>query len=169
VISATNRDLTELVAAKAFRQDLYYRLAVLPLFLPPLRDRREDIPLLADHFAAESCARHRQPPRRVSPDLRQVLSDAVWPGNVRELQHHVERLVVTTTGPDLAVADLKECGETTVPTDLKRAVRDAAGRTERQRILQALEQTRGNRAKAAKLLKISRANLYNKLKLYQLG
>ena len=72
VISATNKDLTELVKAKAFRQDLYYRLAVLPLSLPPLRDRKEDIPLLVQHFVTASCKRHRQPVRQVSPDVMQV-------------------------------------------------------------------------------------------------
>ncbi len=169
VISATNKDLSELVAAKAFRQDLYYRLAVLPLFLPPLRDRREDIALLVDHFVAESCAKHRQPVRRLPLEAKRVLTEAPWPGNVRELQHYVERAVVTTTGPELSCPDLTVCRPTTGPTDLKTVARDAAGQAERQRILEALEQTKGNRAKAAKLLKISRANLYNKLKAYEIG
>lgn len=169
VVSATNKDLAGLVAAKAFRQDLYYRLAVLPLFLPPLRDRREDIPLLVDHFVAESCGKHRQPVRRVSPEVMRALTAAPWPGNVRELQHSVERAVVTTTGSELSCPDLTVCRPTTGPADLKTVARDAAGQAERQRILEALEQTAGNRAKAAKLLRISRANLYNKLKAYEIG
>ena len=102
VISATNKDLTELVKAKAFRQDLYYRLAVLPLYLPPLRERREDISLLVEHFIAESCKRHHQPIRTISPEVMQALTDTSWPGNVRELQHYIERAIVTTTGPLLA-------------------------------------------------------------------
>ncbi len=168
VVSATNKDLADLVAAKTFRQDLYYRLAVLPLFLPPLRDRREDIPLLVDHFVAESCSRHRQPPRGVAPEVRRALAAAPWPGNVRELQHYVERAVVTTTGADLTCPDLAGSAARTSPTDLKSVVREAAGQAERQRIVDALKQTKGNRAKAAKLLKISRANLYNKLKAYEI-
>ncbi|HSL06108.1 MAG TPA: sigma-54 dependent transcriptional regulator, partial [Nitrospiraceae bacterium] len=106
VISATNKDLTELVKAKAFRQDLYYRLAVLPLSLPPLRDRQEDIPLLVQHFVAASCKRHRQPIRQVLPDGMQALTQASWPGNVRELQHYIERAVVTTAGPELNCNDI---------------------------------------------------------------
>ena len=106
VISATNKDLSELVKAKTFRQDLYYRLAVLPLYLPPLRERREDIPLLVEHFMAGSCKRHRQPIRTISPEVMQALTETSWPGNVRELQHYIERAVVTTTGPILACKDL---------------------------------------------------------------
>ncbi|TKB79662.1 MAG: sigma-54-dependent Fis family transcriptional regulator [Nitrospira sp.] len=168
VVSATNKDLAELVKTKGFRQDLYYRLAVLPLSLPPLRDRREDIPLLIDHFVAASCARHRQPLRSVSPEVRRALTDSPWPGNVRELQHSIERAVVTTTGPELARSNLAAIGSAPAPTDLKRIARDAAGQAERLRILEALRQTEGNRAKAAKLLQISRANLYNKLRAYRL-
>jgi two-component system response regulator AtoC len=100
VISATNRDLAELVKTKLFRQDLYYRLAVLPLSVPPLRERRDDIELLTQHFVQESCARHCQPTRMVSPDLLRALREAAWPGNVRELQHCIERAVVTTKGSE---------------------------------------------------------------------
>lgn len=166
VVSATNKDLVELVKAKTFRQDLYYRLAVLPLSLPPLRDRREDIPLLVQHFVAASCARHRQPVRQVSPDVMQALSQAPWPGNVRELQHHLERAVVTTTGPELSCKDMVAMGSDPAEHDLRTVARGATRQAERARILQALQQTGNNRAQAAKLLKISRASLYNKLRTY---
>ncbi len=106
VISATNKDLTELVKAKQFRQDLYYRLAVLPLYLPPLRERKEDIALLVERFLRQSCAKHRQPMRHVSEDALRVLTEASWPGNVRQLQHYIERAVVTTSGPDLTCEDM---------------------------------------------------------------
>jgi two-component system response regulator AtoC len=168
VISATNKDLTELVKAKAFRQDLYYRLAVLPLSLPPLRDRREDIPLLVQHFVAASCKRHREPIRHVSPDVMQVFVQAPWPGNVRELQHYLERAVVTTTGPDLTCKDMVTMKSDPTAHDLRTVARGAARQVEHARILQALQQTGGNRAKAAKLLKISRASLYNKIRDYQI-
>jgi two-component system response regulator AtoC len=166
VISAANKDLAELVKAKSFRQDLYYRLAVLPLFIPPLRDRREDIPLLVRHFVAASCARHHQAVRHVSEETMRALCDAPWPGNVRELQHYIERAVVTTTGPNLVCHDIEVMGPRDEPKDLRSAARQAVSHTERARILDALSKTNGNRVKAAKLLKISRAGLYNKLQAY---
>ena len=168
VISATNKDLPALVEAKRFRQDLYYRLAVLPLFLPPLRDRREDIPLLVERFVLASCKRHRQPPRTVSADVLHALSQATWPGNVRELQHYIERAVVTTPGPALRCVDIVALGSDTVPLDLRSVSKGAAKQAERARIIQALQQSQGNRAQAAKHLKISRAGLYNKLREYGL-
>jgi len=168
VISATNKDLAGLVKAKAFRQDLYYRLAVLPLFLPPLRDRREDIPLLVERLVTASCKRHRQPPRTVSGEVMHALTVAAWPGNVRELQHYVERAVVTTAGPALTCADIVAMGSDQAAPDLRSVSRGAAQQAERARILQALEQAHGNRTKAAKLLKISRASLYSKLRDYRL-
>ncbi|KAF4515784.1 hypothetical protein B566_EDAN000019 [Ephemera danica] len=168
VVSATNKDLTELVKGKAFRQDLYYRLAVLPLSLPPLRERREDIPLLVDHFVVASCKRHRQSLRVVSSDVMQALSGAAWPGNVRELQHYIERAVVTTTGPDLTCGDIVALGSKAHEEGLQAVVRDAVSLTERTRIVEALRRTGGNRLRAAKLLKISRAGLYNKLREYDL-
>ncbi|HSA61561.1 MAG TPA: sigma-54 dependent transcriptional regulator [Nitrospiraceae bacterium] len=168
VISATNRDLGELVRAKAFRQDLYYRLAVLPIYLPPLSERRDDIPLLVEHFVAASCKRHRQPLRHVSEEVMHALSEAVWPGNVRELQHYIERAVVTTTGPTLACKDLVALGSTSKDEDLRSATRGAVSQAERSRIVDALKKTGGNRLKAAKLLKISRASLYNKLRSYHI-
>jgi two-component system response regulator AtoC len=169
VISATNKDLSELVQAKTFRQDLYYRLAVLPLYLPPLRERREDIPLLVEHFVAGSCKRHRQPPRTISPEVMQALTEAPWPGNVRELQHYIERAVVTTTGPALSCAGLATAGSKSVEHDLRSVSRGAVTQAERRRIVQALQQAGGNRVKTAKLLKISRASLYNKLHQYDIS
>lgn len=166
VVSATNKDLVDLVKGKTFRQDLYYRLAVLPLCLPPLRDRRDDIPLLVQHFVAASCKRHRQPVRQVSPDVMRALSQASWPGNVRELQHYLERAVVTTTGPELSCTDIVAMGSDPAGHDLRTVARGATREAERVRIHQALQQTGNNRAKAAKLLKISRAGLYNKLRAY---
>ena len=167
VISATNKDLTDLVKAKAFRQDLYYRLAVLPVHLPPLRDRRVDIPLLVAKFIADSCQRHRQDLRQVSGEAMRALTAAPWPGNVRELQHYIERAVVTTTHTELTCADLVELGSHPQDADLRTVGRGAARQAERVRILQALQQTSGNRVQAARVLKISRASLYNKL--HELG
>lgn len=168
VISASNKDLTELVTAKTFRQDLYYRLAVLPLYLPALKERREDIPLLVQHFVATSSARHRQSVRQVDDKAMRALRDAPWPGNVRQLQHYIERAVVTTTGPWLRCDDLETHGLVTEDESLWSASRGAVAQTERARIIDALEKTAGNRLQAAKLLKISRASLYNKLRAYNI-
>jgi len=168
VVSATNKDLADMVKAKQFRQDLYYRLAVLPLVLPPLHDRKEDIPLLVEYFVRLSCQRHKQPVRRVSSDVMHALTEAPWPGNVRELQHYIERAVVTTVGPDLSCGDIVAMGSRSEPADLRTATRDAIVQAERGRIVEALKKTHGNRVKAAKLLKISRASLYNKLREYQI-
>ena len=165
IISATNKDLAELVKAGSFRRDLYYRLAVLPLYLPPLRDRREDICLLAEHFLSRSCKRHHQPLRRLSSQAMQALSKAPWPGNVRELQHYIERAVVTTTGPTIACNDLVVLNVGNDQEDLRSATRGAVAQAEQSRIVEALKKTEGNRVKAAKLLKISRASLYNKLQI----
>lgn len=169
VISATNRDLAELVKMKRFRQDLYYRLAVLPLTVPPLRERREDIALLVEHFVQQSCARQRQPARPVPPDVLNALTEAPWPGNVRELQHCIERAVVTTTGPTLTCADIVGIGSEKAPLDLRSVSKGAMKQAERARIVQALRDSHGNRAQAAKNLKISRAGLYNKLREYDLA
>ena len=168
VISASNKDLAELVKAKTFRQDLYYRLAVLPLYLPALLERREDIPLLVQHFVAASCARHHQPVRQVAERTMRALRDAPWPGNVRQLQHYIERAVVTTTGPWLVCDDLLDLGTSDDHESLRSTSRGAVAQAERARIVDALEKTAGNRLKAAKLLKISRASLYNKLRAYDI-
>ena len=168
VISATNKDLPDLVQAKQFRQDLYYRLAVLPLSLPPLRDRREDIPLLVERFLIASCNRHRQPVRTVSADVLHALTEATWPGNVRELQHYIERAVVTTKGSALSCADIVAMGSKPEASDLRSVSKSAMKKVEKTRIIQALQYSHGNRAQAAMHLKISRAGLYNKLREYDL-
>ncbi len=169
VISAANKDLLELVKTKAFREDLYYRLAVLPLFLPPLRERREDIPPLVRHFVEQSCRRHRKSSLAVTSDAMQALVETPWPGNIRELQHAIERAVVTASGPQLTRRDF--FGPSSVPpvdADLRSVTRKAMQTAERPRIEEALRQAGGNRARAARALKISRASLYNKLRAYQL-
>ena len=167
VISATNRDLAELVKITRFRQDLYYRLAVLPLSVPSLRERREDIALLAERFVEQSCSRHRQPTRLIPADVLHALMEAPWPGNVRELQHCIERAVVTTKSPVLKCADILGVGVKATAVDLHSVSRGAKKQAEKARIIQALQASQGNRAQAAKSLNISRASLYNKLREYE--
>ncbi|MDK2745678.1 MAG: sigma-54 dependent transcriptional regulator [Nitrospira sp. BO4] len=168
VISASNKDLAELVKAKTFREDLYYRLAVLPLYIPALRERREDIPLLVQSFVTASCARHHQAVRSVDEKTMRALCEAEWHGNVRELLHYIERAVVTTAGPWLVCDDLVSSGAVAEHESLRSASRGVVAKTERTRIVDALKKTAGNRLKAAKLLKISRASLYNKLRAYSI-
>ncbi|GKS60211.1 hypothetical protein YTPLAS18_37380 [Nitrospira sp.] len=171
VISATNKDLFDLVKAKQFREDLYYRLAVLPLFMPPLRERTEDVPVLVSHFIERSSRRHRRPMRTVDPDAMQALLSYHWPGNVRELLNLIERVVVTAQGSVLSAIDFfgePDSPPVPVDLDLHAAVRDATAQAERLKILEALQRAGGNRVKAARLLGISRAGLYNKLRTHQI-
>ncbi|MBI3603189.1 MAG: sigma-54-dependent Fis family transcriptional regulator, partial [Nitrospirae bacterium] len=153
-----------------FREDLYYRLAVLPLVLPPLRDRREDIPLLVQHFVAASSKRHRKAPPVVTPEAMKALTEAPWPGNIRELEHTIERVVVTAQGTRLTRQDFPGTSETvparTADIDLRSVARNAAQVAERARIMEALHQASGKKTRAARTLKISRASLYNKLRAY---
>lgn len=170
VVSATNKNLFDLVQAKLFREDLYYRLAVLPIFMPPLRQRGEDIPLLIDRFVARASRRHNRQCKPVTQQASEALAAHNWPGNVRELLNLVERVVVTAKGDRLTLEDF--FGPTSaapVSQDLRTLVRDVAAQAERTKIVEALAQAAGNRVKAAKLLKISRASLYNKLRTYGLA
>jgi len=169
VISACNRSLSAMMKNKVFRPDLYYRLAVLPLTIPPLRERREDIPSLVHYFLERSCQKHGQPNIKVAPDAMDALGHTPWPGNVRELKNLIERVVVTTRKPCLTVNDLFiPTSDPTPPVDLPSVGKAALKEAEKHKILETLRKTRGNKTKAARLLKISRASLYNKLKTYQI-
>jgi two-component system response regulator AtoC len=173
VIAASNKALAPLVAAKAFREDLFYRLAVIPMTIPPLRHRREDIPLLVEAFMAESCARYGRDVLAVPDEALRLLTNHAWPGNARELRHVIERAVLTGTGPELAAdrlfADLVGMPPPAMPVVSLRDERQGAVRLfERARIAEALRQSKGNKARAARSLKISRASFYNKIREYQI-
>src|SRR6185436_2905949 len=107
IVAATNKDLQAEIAAGRFREDLFYRLNVVPIHLLPLRQRREDIPLLIEHFAAKLSAEHGRPPRRFTPDALQRLSQYSWPGNVRELKNLVERILIMTEGETVSLAEVE--------------------------------------------------------------
>ena len=173
VIAASNKALIPLVAAKAFREDLYYRLAVIPIAVPSLRQRREDIPLLVEAFVTEMCARYGRNLLAVPPEALRLLTNHAWPGNVRELRHVIERAILTATGSELAADRLfTDLVGTHTPARLESSLRsemhDAMRLLERARIVEALNHAKGNRARAARLLKISRATFYNKLRDYQI-
>ena len=174
VIAATNRDLKQLVAEHLFRDDLYYRLAVVPLRVPPLRDRREDIPLLVEYFLARSCARNGRTAKTISPAALRLLLDASWPGNVRELEHTIERAVVLTAGaeipPESIILESAESVTSSLPSpQAVSQARAILNNVEREKLRNALMQAHGNRSRAAKVLGISRSTLYEKLKHYRLG
>ncbi len=166
VLASTNRDLPELVSEGRFRPDLYYRLNVLTVDLPPLRDRREDIPLLAEAFVAEFAERHG----RCFTGLRSVALDALlqhgWPGNVRELRNVIERAVVLSEGPWIEADDLGLSlgGDFSPAFDGGGPLRQRIDHFERELILHTLEESGGNVAEAARRLQTDRANLYRRMR-----
>lgn len=170
VISASNKPLEDLVANKLFRADLYYRLAVLPLIVPPLRDRREDVPLLVKHFLLQSARKHGRVSMHLNPDAQQALVQHPWPGNVRELENLIERVVVTCQHSTIKVNDLfADHSVEHSKNDLGTIGKIARQEAERSRILQALRDAKGDKTRAARFLSISRSSLYNKLRDYQIS
>jgi DNA-binding NtrC family response regulator len=160
VISATNRDLKEMVARGEFREDLYYRLCVVPIYLPPLRERRNDIPLLAEHFLCRYAAEEGRPGVRLSPEALAALMDYDWPGNVRQLKNAIRFALVKCAGEMIGPEHLP--GEIT--REHPTVARRSRPRLTRERIEQALAAAGGNKARAAKLLGIGRATLYRYLR-----
>jgi DNA-binding NtrC family response regulator len=175
-VAATHRDLRAMVRAGTFREDLYHRLAVFPIKLPPLRDRREDIVPLAESLLADLCAAANRPPPRLDDALKTKLRDAPWPGNVRELRNALERAMILADGPRLGVEHLWLEGEGSEgddgATSGKSATREIEGGSladlERRTIESTLAAVGGNRRAAAQKLGIGLRTLYEKLKRYQL-
>ncbi len=168
LILATNQDLTELVEEGAFREDLYYRINVLHIDLPPLRDRKQDIPALANYFLEKYRGLALHPVEAISEDAMRLLLDYTWPGNVRELENVMQRSVVLCRGKELTPEDFSIQGDHTQASPL--AVNDEVGplrermkKVEREIILRTLEACDGNRKESARTLGINRTTLYNKL------
>lgn len=169
IIAATNRDLEQLVKGGKFRDDLYYRLKVVPITLPSLRDRREDIPMLVHHFLQKCAAGTDHVVRGVSPEAMALLTDYRWPGNVRELENAIERAVSLSHGPLLMPEDLPESirqGSSSV-TEVRDPIlnsHDEAYLTleevEKRHLVRVLREMKGNKVKAAKTLGIDRRTLY---------
>ncbi|HEX9764077.1 MAG TPA: sigma 54-interacting transcriptional regulator, partial [Candidatus Acidoferrales bacterium] len=163
VIAATNKDLRQLVAEKSFREDLYYRISVIPLHMPPLRERSDDIPLLALHFLQRYSEQMNKPPRGLSAEALEALRSYSWPGNVRELENVIERAVALETGEGIGLRSLAEHisrlplvapGELLIPddgVDFQKHIEEQ----ERAYLLAALEKAGGVRTRAAELLGIS--------------
>ncbi len=177
LVAATNRDLGASIAAGEFREDLYYRLNVVTLHVPALRERAEDIPLLAFHFLRRFAQEMGRPIHGIDPEALRILQSHDWPGNVRELQNVIERGVLFCSGDTLLAEHLPEAlsGRTSspdrsLPSDLDpgRPLPDLLEQVERDLICKALVRARGVQAQAADLLGISRSNLQYKLKKYNL-
>ncbi len=164
VISATNRRLDELIAAGRFREDLYYRLSVVPIRVPALRERPQDIGELAPYFLAEFCARNNFRRREIDPDVVKVLERYSWPGNVRELRNVVERMAILTGGDRITVESIPleiRLPQSPRSTAGLQEIRDSA---ERERIRQALDQTDWNVSGAARLLGTERTSLHKRIR-----
>lgn len=193
VIAATNRDLERDVRAGRFREDLYFRLNVVPVVVPPLRERPDDIPMLAEHFLARYCRENALPQRRLASAAAALLARLPWPGNVRELHNAVERLAIMTAGETIGVEDLERIGllgaargpapgqtpANAVAAVLRplepAAVRAHGGLVEARRRFEALTiaaclaEAGGNVSQAARLLGIDRTNLHKKIQAYGLA
>jgi DNA-binding NtrC family response regulator len=168
VVAATNRDLRAAVNAGSFREDLYFRLSAFVITIPPLRDRREDIPILAHQFVQRAAARVEKDVRTVSAEAMTLLVRYAWPGNVRELEHAIERGVILARGTTVSVRDLppeivqgRDGIRPTETLDLKK--------NEQRLIRQALDRFKGNRKRAADALNISAVTLWRKMKEYGLS
>ncbi len=165
VISATNKDLRKAIEKQEFREDLYYRLNVVNIELPPLRERKEDIPLLAEHFLHKFAAENRKEVTEFSPEVIESLLAYDWPGNIRELENSIERAIILSRDSSITTADLPQenvslVGSASLGKNLKEV--------EKTHILNVLRETGENYSEAARILGVSRMTLYNKAKEYGL-
>jgi DNA-binding NtrC family response regulator len=179
VVTATNRNLEEMVREGDFREDLYYRLAVLPVRVPPLRERREDIPLLVERFLQDVAEESRQPRSRVSADALTALTEYRWPGNVRELQNEIRRAAILADGVILrshlaeAIRDPRSASASPgvdddgrVPAERGTTLPDMVRVLEEREIEKAMQLAEGNKSRAAEMLGLSRFALQRKLDKY---
>lgn len=177
IIAATNADLQKLMAENKFREDLFYRLNVINIHLPPLRRRREDIPLLISHFLDKYSEENRRQVREVTPDAMRILMDHSWPGNVRELENAMERAVVLCTGdritPELLPDYLRYPVSTESPAMIVPSeglsLKDAVSQYERTMIVQSLEMANGIQKRAAELLQLKPSTLNEMMKRLSIG
>jgi two-component system nitrogen regulation response regulator NtrX len=168
VIAATNKNLQDEIERGNFREDLFYRLNVIPFYVPPLRDRREDIPLLADYFLREFTTAYGRKAKELTPEAYATLQEYYWPGNVRELRNLMERIVIMN--PQIRIdarhIPLNLTRRTVVerPADRFASLAEVRESAERDYILKKLEETKGNVSRTAELLGLERSNLYRKMK-----
>jgi two-component system response regulator HydG len=171
LISATNKKLDELVADKVFREDLFFRINGMAIHIPPLRERREDIPLLLHFFMRQAAEKYHREIEGLTPEAQQALMSYSWPGNVRQLRNIIERMVVLTNGNKIGTETLPPeirpaSGE--VGGGMKNLVGISIGQAEKELIRNTLDLVHGNREQAAKILDIGERTLYRKIKEYNL-
>jgi len=174
VIAASNMDLRKGIEKKQFREDLFYRLSVFPITIPPLRERREDIPALADFFIDKFCKEMNKRRKRLSPDSLNLMDKYHWPGNVRELENTIERAIILceskTISPDHLAIRLASAADIRIRegAGLKEVAAQAQADAEKGLIMRVMSQTRGNKKKCAEILQIDYTTLFEKLKKYGL-
>lgn len=175
IVAASNKDLEKAVAEKTFREDLFYRINVFPVTIPPLRERKDDIPLLAEYFVARYCVELKTPLKGLSERAMEVLLKYPWKGNVRELENCIERSIILCEGDTIMPEHIalnqralseEAAGEIPMQGTLEDASRAATRLAETQRILLALKDTKGNKSRASELLKVSYKTLLTKIKEY---
>jgi DNA-binding NtrC family response regulator len=169
LVAATNEDVSEAVRAGQFREDLFYRLNVCPIRIPPLRERIEDIPLLANHFRARVAQEMEIPASPIPPDEMQALTDYDWPGNVRELEHCIQRAVIMGAGLSELRFELPRSARSRTSQDLLQHALDeewSLARLEQEYTIRVLQKMQGNKNRAAEILRMDRRTLYRKLKEY---
>jgi len=171
VLAASNKDLEQEIRAGRLREDLYYRLNVVPLSVPPLRERKEDIPLLVDHFLREFCEEYGRKEKKIGAEAMKLLVNYPWPGNVRELKNLIERLIIMVPSQTIGPADIKNSlrplalteGADALKEDTLRAARE---QFEKEYILERLRANNWNISRTAEKLGIERSNLHRKMKAY---
>ncbi|TAN42134.1 MAG: sigma-54-dependent Fis family transcriptional regulator [Nitrospirae bacterium] len=177
VVAASNKDLEKAIEEKLFREDLFYRLNVFPITIPPLRDRKEDIPLLADYFIRKYCIELKSPQKKLSAEALGQLMTYPWKGNVRELENCIERAIILCDGdtltPDHIILNKRISFESSLRNlqmdgSLEESAKEATRIAETERITRALKETRGNRSRASELLKVSYKTLLTKIKDYNI-
>lgn len=171
IISATNKELTEEIDKEKFREDLYHRLNVIPINVPPLRERKDDIPILAEAFSKEITTRHKKPPVKFLDDAFKLFQEMNWSGNVRELKNIVERIIIIIDKREIARSDIElllKPGQATMDDiiDESNSFQEFKEKAERAFILKQLNENNWNISKTAELLDIQRSHLYNKMKKY---
>jgi two-component system nitrogen regulation response regulator NtrX len=172
VVAATNRDLKEEIQKGRFREDLYYRLNVIPMSVPPLRERGTDIPILVDHFIAEFCLENHKEPKKISPEAMDLLISYPWPGNVRELRNVIERMVIMTRGVLIEAKDVPDPVREQPKVQPQfsffeyNLLKDARREFERRFIMKKLTENEENISKTAEVIGIERSNLHRKIRTY---